>query len=147
LGEQLAPDLLAGGELRQVAPLVRLAAIGHHRRAAHALADLERLRQLAVDALLLLPDDPLDRRGAAAAILPWPVQTGPAALGLLLLPGLADLDDIGMLEPDAPERGTRQLRLEVLRRIGCDPGTRGLAKGGFLRSVIEVHGGSLASVD
>src|SRR6185312_7191342 len=51
-GEQLAPDLLAGSELRQIAALGVLAAPGHHGRAAHAFADLERLRQLAVDALL-----------------------------------------------------------------------------------------------
>jgi hypothetical protein len=84
---------------------VLLTAERHHGRAAHALADLERLRQLAVDALFLLPDHLLDRAGAAAAIFLRPVQAGPAALGLLLLPGLADIDDIFLLQPDPPERG------------------------------------------
>src|SRR5579871_328310 len=92
LGEQLAPDFLAGGKLRQIAALGLLGAVGHHGRAAHALADLERLRQLAVDALFLLPYDALDRRGAAAAIFLRPVQAGPAGCRLLFLPGLADLD-------------------------------------------------------
>ncbi|MET4214094.1 hypothetical protein ABIB95_008949 [Bradyrhizobium sp. LA2.1] len=104
-GEQLAPDLLAGGELRQMAALGVLAAKSHHGWAAHAFADLERLRQLAVDALLLLPDHLLDRRGVAAAIFLRPVQAGPIALELLLLPGLADIDDVMIGQPDAAERG------------------------------------------
>src|SRR6185436_15022351 len=101
LGEQLAPDMFAGGELRQIVALVLLAAERHHGRAAHALADLERLRQLAVDALFLLPDHFLDRGRAAAAIFLRPVQAGPAAFGLLLLPRLADIDDLFLLQPDA----------------------------------------------
>ena len=143
LRKQLAPDLLAGGELRQIVPLVLLAAERHHGRAAHALADLERLRQLAVDALFLLPDHLLDRRGAAAAIFLWPMQAGPAAFGLLLLPGLADLDDVVVLQPDAAERGLRQLRLQLLRRVGVDPFARRGAELGFLRGIIEIHGGPL----
>src|SRR5260221_685957 len=67
-GKQLAPDLLAGSELRQIVALVLLPSEGHHGRAEHALADLEWLRQLAEDALLLLPDHLLDRCRAAAAI-------------------------------------------------------------------------------
>src|SRR5580704_19305572 len=78
LRKHLAPDLFAGGELRQIMAFVLLGAIGHHGRAAHALADLERLRQLAVDAFLLLPDHALDRRRAAPAIFLRPVQAGPA---------------------------------------------------------------------
>src|SRR5258707_10706396 len=100
MGEKLAPDFLARGELRQIAPLVLLAGKGHHRRPAHALADLEGLRQLAVNALFLLPDHLLDRRGAAAAIFPRPMQAGPAAFGLLLLPGFSDLDDVLLRKPD-----------------------------------------------
>src|SRR6478752_6838541 len=101
--------MFSGRELRQIVTLVLLAAERHHGRAAHALADLERLRQLAVDALFLLPDHLLDRGGAAAAIFLRPMQAGPAAFGLLLLPGLADVDDLFLLQLDAPERGFRQL--------------------------------------
>src|SRR4051812_24942928 len=97
--------MFAGGEFWQIMPLVLLAAERHHGRAAHALTDLERLRQLAVDALFLLPDHLLDRRGAAAAIFLRPMQTGPAALRLLLLPGLADLDHVMFRQPDPAERG------------------------------------------
>ena len=50
--------------------------------------------QLDVDAFLLLPDHALDRRRAAAAIFLRPVQAGPAAVGLLLLPGLCRLDQV-----------------------------------------------------
>src|SRR5262245_30796285 len=107
LGEQLAPDLFACGELRQIAALGVLAAPGHHGRAAHALADLERLRQLAVDALFLLPDHALDRRRATSAIFLRPVQAGPAGIRLLLLPGLADLDHVMLGQTNAAKRGFR----------------------------------------
>src|SRR5476651_708496 len=105
LREQLAPDFLAGGDLRQIAPLVGLAAIGHHRRPAHALTDLERAGELEVDSLFLLPDHLFDRAGAASAIFFWPVQADPAAFGLLLLPGFCHFDDVGLLQLDAAERG------------------------------------------
>src|ERR1700738_3723177 len=139
LRKQLAPDLLAGGKLRQIMAFVLLAAERHHGRTAHALADLERLRQLAVDALFLLPDHLFDRGGAAAAIFLRPVQAGPAAFGLLLLPGLADVDDLFLLQPKAAERGRGQLRLILLRRVGVDPLSGGGAEFGFLRGVIEIH--------
>src|SRR6202158_5244739 len=103
--EQLAPDLFAGGEFWQIVAFVLLAAIGHHGRPAHALANLERLRQSAVYTFFLLPDHTLNRRGAAPAIFPLPVHTGPAGFGLLLLPGLADVDDFFFVQPDAAERG------------------------------------------
>src|SRR3954452_2332358 len=138
-GKQLAPDVFAGCELRQIMLLMRLATPRHHRRAAHALADLEGLRQLAVDAFFLLPDHPLDRRRAAAAIFLGPVQAGPAGLRLLLLPGLADLDDVFLSEPDAAERGLRQLGLILLWRIGLDPLAGLGAERGFLRGVVEIH--------
>src|SRR5204862_4277577 len=144
LGEKVTPDPFARGEFWQIAALGLLAAERHHGRAAHALADLERLRQLAVDAFFLLPDHLLDRRGAAAAIFLRPMQTGPAAFGLLLLPGLADIDDFFLLEPDAAERGFGKLRLILLRRVGGDPFAGGGAKLGFLRGVVEVHGGLLS---
>src|SRR3954452_6033749 len=104
LGKQLAPDLFARSEFWQIVPLVLFAAECHHGRAAHAFADLEGLRQLAIDALFLLPDHFFDRGSAAAAIFLRPVQAGPAAFGLLLLPGLADIDDLFLLQPDPAER-------------------------------------------
>src|SRR3954466_14208779 len=125
--------MFAGGKFRQIVPLVLLAAERHHGRAAHALADLERLRQLAVDALFLLPDHPLDRRGAAAAIFLRPVQAGPAAIGLLLLPGLSDLDHVVLGEPDAAERRGREFSLEFLRRIAGNPLAGDATELSFLR--------------
>src|SRR5262245_17386729 len=67
--EQLAPDLLARRQRWQKPLLLFLAGPGHHRRAAHAVADDEGPGQRAVDALLLAPDHPLDRRAATAAVL------------------------------------------------------------------------------
>src|SRR5260370_465335 len=89
LREQLAPDLFAGSELRQIVTFVLLAAIGHYGRAAHAFADLERLRQLAVYAFFLLPDHPLDRRGPPPPVFLPPAPAGPRRRALLLLPGCA----------------------------------------------------------
>ena len=139
LGEQLAPDLLAGGQRRQIFALLLLARKRHHGRPAHAVADDEHRAQLAEGALLLLPDHALDRRRAAAAIFLRPVQAGPAGIGFLLLPGLCDFEDVGVLERRAAERGFAQLLLILLRRIGRDPGLGLGAERGFLRRVVEVH--------
>src|SRR5262249_39927363 len=139
LGEKLAPDFLARGDLRQITPLAGFAAIGHQRRPAHAFADLEGARELEIDALLLLPDYALDSRGAAAAIFPRPVQAGPAALGLLLLPGLGDLDDVVLPQSDPAKRRLEKFRLEFLGRISVDPGPGLRAECGLLRRVVEIH--------
>ena len=141
-GEQLAPDLLAGGERRQIFALLVFAAKRHHGRPAHAVADDEHRAELAEGAFLLLPDHPLDRRGATAAIFLRPVQAGPARIGLLLLPRLGDLEDVGALQLRAAERGFSQLLLILLRRVGRDPGARLAAEGCLLRGVVEVHGRS-----
>src|SRR4051794_24125306 len=140
LGKQLAPDFLARGDLRQITSLVGFAAIGHYRRPAHAFADLERAGELGIDALLLLPDHAFHRARAASAIFLWPVQANPAALRLLFLPGLSDLDDVVVLQLDTAERTLRQFRLEFLWRIGIDPRARLGAECGFLGRVIEIHG-------
>ena len=106
--------MFAGSKLRQIVALVLLAAERHHGRAAHAFADLERLRQLAVDALFLLPDHLLDRGRAAAAIFLRPVQAGPAGIGLLLLPGLRDLENVGALQHGA--RRAHPVNLDIARQ-------------------------------
>src|SRR5260221_1654602 len=141
LRKQLAPDWFAGGEFWQIMAFVFLGAIGHHGRAAHALADLEWLRQFAVDAFFLLPDHALDRARAAAAIFLRPVQAGPAAFGFLFLPGLADIDDLFFLQFYSAEGSLRQLRLILFRGVGVDPFACKASAFGFLRGVIEIHGG------
>src|SRR5436305_4461587 len=118
---------------------VRLGAVGHHRRPAHALANLKWLGQFAEDAFLLLPNHALDRRSATPAIFLWPVQAGPTALRLLILPRLSDFHHVVVLQADAAERGFRKLRLELFRRVGLDPFARGSAEFGFLRRVVEIH--------
>src|SRR3954468_11380099 len=85
LPEQLAPHFLARGQRRQIFAFLLLAGERHHGRPAHAMADDEHAAQLAERALLLLPDHPLDRRSAAAAIFLRPMQAGPAGIGLFLL--------------------------------------------------------------
>src|SRR5439155_26309546 len=112
--------------------------------AAHAFADLERLRQLAVDALFLLPVHLFDRRRAARAIFLWPKKAGPAAFGFLLLPGFADIDHVVLGKTDAAERGFREFFLKFPWRVGVDPLAGGGPELGFLRGVIEIHGGSFS---
>ena len=138
-GKQLAPDLFAGGERRQVFSFLLFAGEGHHGRPAHAVADDEHAAELAESALFLLPDHALDRRRAAAAIFLRPVQAGPAGIGLFLLPGFRDFEDVGALELGAAERGFAQILLILLGRIRRDPGPRLAAERGLLRGVVEVH--------
>ena len=130
-----SPDASGG----RYSPLLLLAGERHHGRPAHAVADDEHAAELAERALFLLPDHALDRRRAAPAIFLRPVQAGPAGIGLLLLPGLCDLEDVGALELGAAERGFAQFLLILLRRVGRDPGFGLGAERGFLRGVVEVH--------
>src|SRR5262249_44084958 len=74
LREQLAPDLLAGGQRRQIFAFLLCAGKRHHRGTAHTVADDEHRAEFAERTFLLLPDHALDRRGAAAAILLRPLQ-------------------------------------------------------------------------
>ena len=102
-GKQLAPDLFAGRERRQVFSFLIFTGIGHHGRAAHAVADNEHSAELAEGALLLLPNHALDRARAATAVFLRPVQAGPAGFRLLLLPGFCHFEDVGALELGAAE--------------------------------------------
>src|SRR5713226_7572924 len=67
------------------------------------------------------------------------MQAGPAGIGLLLLPGFCDFEDVGALELGSAERGFAQLLLILLRRVGTDPRLGLGTERGFLRGVIEVH--------
>src|SRR5262249_40907176 len=133
LGEQLAPDLFTRRKRRQIFALMLLTRERHHGRPAHAVADDEHRAELAAHAFFLLPDHALGRGRAAAAIVLRPVEAGPAGIGLLLLPGLCDLENVSVLELRAAERGFAQLLLILLWRIGGNPGARCLAERGFLR--------------
>src|SRR5579863_799672 len=112
----------------------------HHGGAAHAVADDEHVAELAERAFFLLPDHAFDRRGAAPAIFLGPVQASPAGIGLFLLPGSGHLQNVGVLELGAAERGFLELLLILLRCVGSDPGLCLGAERGFLRGVVEIHG-------
>ena len=87
LAEQLAPDLLAAGQLGQVAPLVILRRPSHEGGCRHALADAENAaRQVREPRFLLIPDHLLHGAGAAPAVCGRPADAGPARLVLALLP-------------------------------------------------------------
>src|SRR5258706_16261432 len=94
---------------------------------------------LTVISFSMPPYRPLNRGAPPPAIFLRPVQAGPAGVGFLLLPGLADIDDFFLLQPDPAERRLGKLRLELLRRVGVDPFPSLGAEFGFLRGVIEIH--------
>ena len=52
-----------------------------------------------------------------------------------------NFDDVGVLQLDAAERRLRQFGLIFPGRVGVDPLPRLRAERGFLRGVIEIHGG------
>src|SRR2546421_7513519 len=139
LGKQLAPDLFARCERRQITSLLLFAGKRHHGRPAHAMADNEHSAELAERPFLLLPDHAFDRGSAAPAIFLWPVQACPAGVRLLFLPGFRDLKNVRALELGAAKRGFAQLFFILLGRVRRDPGLCLGAERGLLRGVIEIH--------
>ena len=85
LGEELAPDLLAGDGPGHVALLLGLGGVGHHGRDAHAQADLEVAAGDEEAGLLLVVDHLHDGRLAPPAVLLGPGERGQPGLGLLAL--------------------------------------------------------------
>jgi len=86
LGEELTPQLAGVEDARQVTHLLRFAAVVDQRRPDEIDADTaDHFRRLR-PRQLFLQDVVLCRRGAAAAVLPWPVHTDPTAGRELPLP-------------------------------------------------------------
>ena len=96
LREALAPDLVGGQDRRQVALLLLVGAVGDDGRAAHGQAEHVGHRGRARARQLLVEDRLLDLRGAGAAVLGRPVQARPAAVVQRPLPGLAELELLGV---------------------------------------------------
>ena len=86
LGEELAPDLLAGQHRPEVALLLVLGAVGDQRRAEHADADHVEEPRHAGAADLLVDDDLMQRAEPLAAVLRGPGDGGEPGLGELALP-------------------------------------------------------------
>src|SRR5262249_61005430 len=85
---------------------------------------------------LFLVVDPLqDGRGAAAAIFLGPGDAGVTSGGLLALPGLGLLQEIGIVAAGAEAA----LVVALARGVGVEPGAHLLAERGFFRRVVEVH--------
>ena len=106
LGEALAPRRLAPQDARQVERLLLLAA-AHDQRSGRRARRRPRRRPVPgaprADQLLV-PDDLLEQREAAAAVFRSPVDAGPAAFELRSLPGLVELAQFG---PGVCGRGSR----------------------------------------
>src|ERR671913_33147 len=70
-----------------------------------------------------------------AAIFLGPGDARVARLGLLVLPGLGLLQELGVVVA-----GAEALPVVALARgVGVEPGAHFLAEGGFFGSVVEVH--------
>src|SRR5262249_50272614 len=86
--------------------------------------------------LLLVVDDLVDRGRATAAPLLRPGEAGIAGLGLLRLPLLGALAELGVFGAGAIDhRRARLLALGILVEEGGSAG----AEFGFLRGVFKVH--------
>jgi hypothetical protein len=136
LAEELAPDLLAARHLLEEALLLLVGAVGHQGRAEHAEADAVDVGRHAELALLLTPDDPLDRRAAAPAVLLGPRDAGPARIVLLGLPRLRVPDHPGIV---ALRHAARRLARGDRLGVGLEPGARLGAECGLFGCVVEIH--------
>ena len=134
LGEELAPDLLAADQLREVAALLLLGGVHHHHRRAHAEADAEVADRHVVLGLFLFEDHVVEDRQTLAAVLLGEVHDGVAGVGLLRLP-LPGLGESALGVDATVEAAAALPRLGVLLEPGADLG----AKLGFYGAVVEVH--------
>src|SRR5262249_31848522 len=98
LREALAPDLVAGEDAAQKALLLRFGAVVDERRSdqPRADADVDHVRR-PQRGVLLGEDELLDRRRAAPAVFPGPVEPGPPALEQAPLPLARERDLLGRL--------------------------------------------------
>src|SRR5438552_682932 len=116
LGEELAPELVRGEDLREEAPLLFLRSVGDERRPDQVDADPVDDLGCAGGGELLLEDVVLDHRGAAPAVLARPVDADPAAVVQLPLPGAEEGDLVG--EGRVLRRG-RPIRAEPRAQLGA----------------------------
>src|SRR5947208_507480 len=117
VGEELAPELLGGQDLREVTSLLLLGAVRDERRPdqvhADPVDDLGRAR----GGDLLLEDVVLDDRGAAPTVLARPVDADPAALVQLPLPAAQEGDLVG---EGRVLGGRRDVRAEPFAQLGAE---------------------------
>ncbi len=140
LGVALAPDLLAGEDLLEVALLLGVGPVGDDRRAGHAEAeDVERRRRPVKDQLLV-EEELLHPREPAAPELLGPREAQEPGLVKLPLPVPAELVQLGPRHV-AHDRARRPVR----RQVGREPGSHLGAKGLLLGGEPEVHRSSAAS--
>src|SRR5207302_2489945 len=129
-GEPLAPDLVGREDLRQVALLLLLGAVGDDRRAGHAEANhVHVLRRLG--ARDLLEQDRLVRVGrAAAAVFLGPGQSRVTLVGELLAPAVPGRLVLGLAAARPGHLG-RDVLLEPAAHLG--------AECGLFRDIAEIH--------
>src|SRR4051794_351898 len=96
LGEALAPDLVGGEDRLEEALLLLLGAVRDHDRAAHHEAEHVRGHRRPRAHHLLVEERLLDQRGAAAAVLLGPRQSGVARVVQLVLPLAAEPERVNV---------------------------------------------------
>ncbi len=139
LGKKLTPDFVAMHGRGDKAIHDFLRCVMDQGRQAHAHADREGIVGHVEAGFLGAEDDILDRRTAPPAPFGWPGHRSIARLGLGALPGLRLRQALGIasLELRTGRGGTA--RANPFRKPGADF----LAKGGFLRGIVEIHGDPL----
>ncbi len=137
LGEQLAPDLVAVQQRRQVAALLLVGAVGDDRRPEHPDADRVEDPGHFRASDLLVDDHLLDRAEALAAVLLGPGHTGEPALGELALPGATGGDQL-VLVLDRVRSADDGSFVPVL----VEPAAHLRAVCALLGRVVEIHGSS-----
>ena len=133
LGVALAPDLLAREDPRRVALLLRLGPVGDDGGAGHADAEDVQDRRRLRERDLLLEDQLLDEREAAAAVLLGPREADEPGVVEPALPLLQDL-----VRLDARDVGAAEV-LPLARQALLEPGADRLAERVLFGSQREVH--------
>ena len=139
LGVALAPDLLAGEDLLEVALLLRVGAVGDDRRAGHAEAEDVERRRRPVEDQLLVEEELLHPREPAPPVLLGPREPEEPGLVELPLPVAAELVELGPRHV-AHDRARGPVRGQVGREPGAHLGAERL----LLGSEPEVHRSSAA---
>ena len=136
LAEALAPDLLAGQQLRQQLALELLGAVVKDRRRSHAQTDhVGKIRR--ADALHLLVGDALAIAAPAAAVLHGVIATDQTGVISRFLPGAEIIElrarhDLQRRLGQSHRRGRRDIRAEPAPAPGAEFGLLGrLPAGGF----------------
>ena len=136
LAEELAPDFVAAGHLREMAPLLLVGSVCHQAWTEHPDPDREDIDRGPETKLLLSPDHLLHGSESPAAVLLRPGEACPAVVELERLPVPGAAHGHRVVADERPGRrlpGLEELGVAVEKRPRAGAETR------FGRRVVEVH--------